>query len=143
MKEIARIASLYAVFAFIATVVNLATQVVVIWAYQGPYAIGISILVGTGAGLPVKYVLEKQHIFEFPTVNLAHDSRLFVIYSFTGVFTTALFWSIEYLFHWLFATDVMRYLGGAIGLTLGYVIKYRLDKRYVFVARASGTAEAI
>lgn len=26
----------------------------------------------------------------------------------------------------------MRYLGGAIGLTLGSYIKYNLDKRFVF-----------
>jgi hypothetical protein len=26
----------------------------------------------------------------------------------------------------------MRYVGGCIGLAIGYVIKYRLDKRYVF-----------
>jgi len=36
----------------------------------------------------------------------------------------------------------MRYLGGAIGLTLGYVIKYRLDKRFVFVTRKPSTAQA-
>jgi hypothetical protein len=26
----------------------------------------------------------------------------------------------------------MRYLGGIIGLAIGYLTKYRLDKRYVF-----------
>ena len=26
----------------------------------------------------------------------------------------------------------MRYLGGVIGLMIGYIIKYQLDKRYVF-----------
>lgn len=57
------------------------------------------------------------------------------LYTFTGVFTTALFWGIEFGFQSLFGTDAMRYLGGAIGLTLGYIIKYRLDKRFVFVPR--------
>jgi hypothetical protein len=28
----------------------------------------------------------------------------------------------------------MRYLGGLIGLAIGYWTKYRLDKRYVFRA---------
>jgi hypothetical protein len=26
----------------------------------------------------------------------------------------------------------MRYLGGIIGLAIGYLMKYRLDRRYVF-----------
>jgi len=143
VRGVARIAILYAIFAAIATAVNLMSQATVIWLYGGPHAIEISILVGTAAGLPVKYVLEKQHIFEFPTVDLMHDGKLFVIYSFTGVFTTALFWGIEYVFHLLFSTDAMRYLGGAIGLTLGYVLKYRLDKRYVFVGSKPETAQAI
>jgi putative flippase GtrA len=108
----------------------------VIWVYQGLYAVPLSILVGTAVGLPIKYVLEKRHIFAFESDNLAHDGRLFVLYTVMGVFTTAIFWGVEYAFHRIFGTDVMRYLGGIIGLTLGYVIKYFLDKRFVFVNRA-------
>jgi len=142
MKPVAHIALLYAVFSAIATVANLGTQAIVIWLYEDAYAVEISILVGTATGLPIKYVLEKRHIFEFTADNLAHDGKLFFLYSFMGIFTTALFWGIEYAFHWMFGTDAMRYLGGAIGLTLGYVIKYRLDKRYVFVTRSSTEREA-
>lgn len=60
---------------------------------------------------------------------------MFMLYTVMGVATTALFWGIEYGFHLAFGTDAMRYLGGVIGLTLGYIIKYQLDKRYVFVSR--------
>ena len=67
--------------------------------------------------------------------NLAHDGRMFMLYSGMGVLTTLLFWGVEYAFHLVFGTDTMRYLGGAIGLTAGYVIKYHLDKRFVFVAQ--------
>lgn len=142
MKSVARLAVLYAVFAAIATAVNIGFQALVIWVYQGPYAVPLSILVGTAAGLPVKYVLEKRHIFGFQSDNLAHDGRLFVLYTFMGVFTTALFWGIEYAFHLIFGTDAMRYLGGVIGLTLGYVIKYHLDKRFVFVSRTTASPGA-
>ena len=131
----ARIAMLYAVFAVIATVVNIGGQALVIWLYQGAYAVPLSILVGTAVGLPVKYVLEKRHIFSFAADNLAHDGRMFALYSFMGIFTTALFWGVEWAFHATFGTDAMRYLGGAIGLSLGYAIKYHLDKRFVFVKR--------
>lgn len=132
MKGVARIAVLYAVFALIAIAVNIGCQAMVIWVYKGPFAIQLSVLVGTGAGLPVKYVLEKRHIFGFESKNLAHDGRVFMLYTFMGVFTTALFWGIEYGFHATFGTDTMRYVGGAVGLTIGNIIKYHLDKRYVF-----------
>lgn len=135
MKQVARIASLYAVVAVLATAANLLTQMAVVWAYSGPYAIELSVLAGTAAGLPVKYLLEKRHIFEFEAESLKHDGQLFFLYSFLGVFTTAIFWGTELAFQWFFGTDLMRYVGGAIGLTMGYVIKYHLDKRFVFVDR--------
>ena len=132
MKGVVRLAVLYAVFALIAIAVNIGCQAMVIWIYKGPFAIQLSVLIGTVAGLPVKYVLEKRHIFGFESKNLAHDGRVFMLYTFMGVFTTALFWSIEWGFHMAFKTDVMRYVGGAVGLTIGNIIKYHLDKRYVF-----------
>jgi putative flippase GtrA len=132
MKGVARLAMLYALFALIAICVNIGCQALVIWLYQGMYAVPLSVLVGTAAGLPVKYVLEKRHIFGFESKSLAHDGQTFMLYTFMGVFTTALFWGIEYAFHVMFQTDGMRYLGGAIGLTVGNIIKYHLDKHYVF-----------
>lgn len=132
MKGVARLAVLYAVFALIAIAVNIGCQALVIWIYKGVFAIQLSVLVGTAAGLPVKYVLEKRHIFGFESKTLAHDGRVFMLYTFMGVFTTALFWGIEYGFHAAFGTDTMRYVGGAVGLTIGNFIKYHLDKRYVF-----------
>jgi putative flippase GtrA len=135
MKSVARIAGLYAVFAALATAVNIGSQALVIWSYHGVYVVPLSILVGTAAGLPLKYVLEKRYIFSFAADNLAHDGRMFAVYSFMGVFTTALFWAVEWAFHAAFSTDAMRYLGGVIGLSLGYAIKYHLDKRFVFVKR--------
>ena len=137
VKSVSRIAVLYAVFAAFGTVVNIGSQALVIWFYHGPYAVPLSILVGTAAALPVKYVLEKRHIFSFESDNLAHDGKMFALYSFIGVFTTALFWGVEFAFHHLLGTDAMRYLGGVIGLSLGYIIKYHLDKRFVFVKRSA------
>ncbi len=134
MTGITRIAVFYAIFALLASLANLATQAFVVLVYHGPWAIQISIAAGTLAGLPLKYVLEKRFIFAFAADSLSHDGRMFVLYSFMGVFTTALFWMTEWAFHIAFETDLMRYTGGAIGLTLGYVIKYQLDKRFVFVA---------
>ena len=133
-KTAVSIAVLYTLFAAFSTVINIGTQMLSIWAYNGPYSVEVSILIGTAAGLPLRYLLEKRYIFAFKSNNIAHDGQLFVLYSFMGVFTTAIFWGVEYAFHLIFATDTMRYVGGVIGLAIGFYVKYQLDKKYVFVS---------
>lgn len=133
-KTAISIAALYSLFAAFSTAINIGAQMLSIWAYTGPYAVEVSILIGTAAGLPLRYLLEKRYIFAFTSNNIAHDGQLFVLYSFMGVFTTAIFWSVEYAFHLVFATDTMRYVGGMIGLAIGFYVKYQLDKKFVFVS---------
>ncbi|MEO0574373.1 MAG: GtrA family protein [Pseudomonadota bacterium] len=128
------IATLYSAFALLSMGINLGCQMLSIHWYVGAYAVEVSILVGTLAGLPLRYALEKRYIFAFKSNGVAHDGWLFVLYSFMGVFTTLIFWGVEYAFHVIFATDVMRYIGGAIGLAIGFFVKYQLDKRFVFVS---------
>lgn len=128
-----RIAVLYLLFAVMATLANLAAQAGALLVYRGPWAISGSVLIGTFVGLVIKYVLDKRHIFKFQTRHAAHDARTFVLYTLMGVLTTAVFWGVEAAFHVCFAgDDLMRYLGGAIGLGIGYLVKYQLDKRFVF-----------
>jgi putative flippase GtrA len=137
MKVAARIALIYALVSGLATVANIATQAAVVALYSGPWAIQLSVLLGTATGFPIKYVLEKKHVFDFQADNLAHDTRLFILYGFMSVFTTLIFWGVEWAFQVVFETDAMRYLGGAIGLTVGSFIKYHLDKRFVFKQEAA------
>lgn len=132
----ASVAVLYVILALLGTAANLGAQMATLWAYAGPYAVEISILVGTVIAFPLKYVLEKRYIFRFKADNLAHDGRLFVLYTWFSVITTVIFWGTEYAFHLMFGSDAMRYLGGALGLAIGYTLKYRLDKRFVFVTAA-------
>ena len=141
-----RLPLLYGFFAVIAMASNLAAQALVMYFDNNSHAMLLSMLVGTGIGLVTKYILDKRYIFIFKAENLAHDGRLFLLYSVMGIVTTALFWIIEYGFHWIFATELMRYIGGAIGLIMGYLIKYRLDKQFVFVNKnpnVSRAAEAL
>lgn len=132
-----RVASLYSLFAAVSTAINIAAQMLSVWVYSGLYFIEASILFGTIAGLPLRYVLEKRFIFKFRSQDIAHDGRLFVTYSMMGVVTTLIFWGTEYAFHLIYGSDFMRYFGGVIGLMIGYAIKYQLDKKYVFVTRLS------
>jgi putative flippase GtrA len=121
---------------------NLVAQALVMYFYFNSHAILLSMLVGTGVGLITKYILDKRHIFAFKSENLVHDGKLFFLYSLMGIFTTTLFWIMEYGFQWIFATEPMRYIGGAIGLIIGYLIKYHLDKQFVFVDKGPNTPKA-
>ncbi|MEM6405633.1 MAG: GtrA family protein [Pseudomonadota bacterium] len=133
-KTSVSIALFYTLFAMFSTAINIGTQMLSVWAYAGPYAIEVSILIGTAAGLPLRYFLEKRYIFAFKSNNMVHDGQLFVLYSFIGVLTTAIFWGVEYTFYLIYKTDTMRYIGGVIGLAIGFYIKYQLDKKFVFVS---------
>ena len=130
----------YAVFAAIAIACNFGVQLLVISIYSGDFSIPLSILFGTLAGLPVKYLLDKRYIFRFVAKNLKHDTKLFVLYSVLAVVTTLIFWIAELSFQAIFNSEVMRFVGGALGLTVGYVVKYALDKRFVFIDELEGRA---
>ena len=127
-----KLAAKYAIYALIATAANIGAQDLVVRAYHGTGAIVASVAMGTGVGLAIKYLLDKRYISRFRAANVAHDTRTFALYTAMGLATTVIFWGFEFGFHHLFATREMRYLGGVIGLAIGYVAKYHLDKRYVF-----------
>lgn len=129
-----KLALSYAIFALIATAANIGAQDLLIRAYRGGFNLVVSVIAGTGAGLAVKYILDKRYIFRFRTRSVADNARTFGLYIGTGAVTTAVFWAFEFGFHYLFRTMEMRYLGGIVGLSIGYFIKYQFDKRYVFVA---------
>ena len=139
-KTATKIAVLYTLFAVLSTAINIGSQMLSIWIYKGPLSVEISIFVGTAMGLPLRYFLEKRYIFNFTSKNLVHEGKLFVFYSAMGVITTLIFWGTEYAFHLIYDTDFMRYLGGIIGLSIGFYVKYQLDKKYVFV---NSTNEAV
>ena len=131
-----KLALTYALLAMIATATNIGAQDLTVRLYSGAYAVLLSVAVGTGVGLIVKYVLDKRYIFRFRAKNVAHDSRTFVLYTLMGLATTVIFWGFEFGFNAVFQTKEMRYLGGVIGLAIGYLTKYHLDKRYVFRTEA-------
>jgi len=122
----------YALLAMIATVANIGAQELMIQGYSGAFGVLLSVVVGTGVGLVVKYVLDKRYIFRFRARNAVHDTHVFALYSLMGLATTVVFWGFEFGFNHIFETKEMRYVGGVIGLVIGYLVKYQLDKRYVF-----------
>ncbi|MGZ4995160.1 MAG: GtrA family protein [Methylobacter sp.] len=129
-----KLAITYTAFAIIATIANIATQDITIHIYAGVYPVMLSVTAGTAAGLILKYILDKRYIFRFQTRNITHNSKIFVLYTLMGIITTMIFWCFEFGFNHFFQTKQMRYFGGVIGLAIGYIVKYRLDKRFVFRA---------
>lgn len=122
----------YSLFALISTIANIGSQDIVTRLYSGVYSVSLSVLVGTAIGLLVKYILDKKYIFRFQIKNFSHETQTFVLYAIVGVVTTGVFWGLEFLFDVIFQVKKMRYLGGILGLTIGYAVKYFLDKKFVF-----------
>lgn len=131
------IAIKYSFFAALATLANLLAQEISFSIYVGPYSIYLAMAFGTLTGLITKYLLDKKYIFAFKTRSAHENVKTFIGYGMTGVVTTLLFWGFELGFDALIGGKTARYLGAIIGLAIGYGVKYRLDKRYVFLPQES------
>jgi putative flippase GtrA len=122
----------YGAFAVAATLANLAAQRAVLGARDDATGFAAAVAAGTLVGLALKYVLDKRWIFHDRATGLAAHGHRFTLYAATGAVTTALFWSTESVFWLIWGSDLMREAGAVLGLAVGYVIKYRLDRRFVF-----------
>jgi putative flippase GtrA len=122
---------IYLAGALVATLGNVASQEVV-WRLLGGTGLYYSMIAGTGVGLLIKYIWDKRLIFAYRPASATHDFMTFLLYAAMGIATTAIFWAVELAFWYTFQTTTMRYVGGVIGLGIGYWAKYRLDKRFVF-----------
>lgn len=126
----------YLLFAVMAILANLLVQRIVFASWQGPETVVIAIGFGTIAGLLVKYWLDARWIFYAtrPRSEMAQFGR----YSMTGVATTLVFWGCEGLGWYLSGDHMIRELSAIVGLSIGYVLKYQLDKRFVFSTQPTG-----
>ena len=126
------IAAKYALFAGISTLLNLAAQYLSFGLYVGVGSLYIAMFFGTLAGLLSKYILDKKFIFYHTPTSRMDDTRKFLMYSMMGIFTTIPFFATEMFFDYFFGHEGAKYLGAVIGLSIGYVTKYFLDKKFVF-----------
>jgi putative flippase GtrA len=125
----------YAAFAVVATVANLAIQRAVLQFGETGVHFAAAVGAGTIVGLVIKYVLDKRWIFFDVETGVKNHSRKFSLYTAMGLVTTAIFWGTETAFWLIWQTDMMRELGAVLGLSVGYVVKYNLDRRFVFTHR--------
>jgi len=127
------IAIKYTIFAVISTLFNLLFQYFSFLSYTGFGSLYVAMLLGTLVGLVAKYILDKKFIFYHTSIDKKDNTKKFALYSLIGVFTTIIFWGTEIAFDMLFQDPNAKYLGAFIGLSIGYIIKYFLDKKYVFI----------
>jgi len=123
----------YSIFALISTLFNLLFQYISFLIYNNIGSLYIAMFLGTLAGLISKYILDKKFIFYHKPKDKKDDAKKFALYSLMGVFTTIIFWGTEITFYKIFDDSNAKYLGAVIGLSIGYIIKYFLDKKFVFI----------
>jgi len=122
----------YMGFAVLATLANLTTQRLVLLTGDAPSIYAAALAAGTLVGLVLKYLLDKRWIFNEPARGLRADAQQFTAYTTMGLVTTAIFWGVETAFWWIWGTDLMREIGAILGLSVGYIAKFFLDRHYVF-----------
>ncbi|HDY90164.1 MAG TPA: GtrA family protein [bacterium] len=122
----------YSLFAVVSTIINLLVQFLALLLYSAELSLYLAMFVGTSAGLVAKYILDKKYVFHHVTKGKKDDVKKFILYSFFGIFTTSIFWGMEIAFDIIFQHSSAKFLGATLGLSIGYIIKYFLDKKYVF-----------
>jgi|SRR6185312_9285764 len=125
----------YAVFAAASASINLAIQWLSFHLYRGPGEYIVGVFAGTATGLLSKYALDKFWIFGDRSVSVIENTYRLGYYTLTGVVTTTIFWGTETAFA-LIGNQAMRYVGAILGLSIGYGLKFHLDRRYVFRAKS-------
>ena len=122
----------YILFAIFATTANLLTQRIILSFSKTTFFFFIAISLGTLIGLIIKFFLDKTFIFLDKSKDFKKVGQKFSLYSSNGILSTIIFWGIESIFWIIWKTESMREIGAIVGLSIGYIMKYQLDKKYVF-----------
>ncbi len=123
---------LYILFAIVATIANLCTQRVVLSFNNTNLFFLFALFIGTLVGLLIKFFLDKNWIFFDSAKGFKSQGKKFGRYTAMGIFSTIIFWGTETIFWFIWQKDNIREFGALLGLSIGYIIKYKLDKRFVF-----------
>ena len=122
----------YTAFAILATAANLATQRVILQDEMNAPYFAAAVGAGTLVGLVIKYLCDKRWIFYDIETGVKNHSRKFPLYTAMGIVTTAIFWGTETMFWLIWQTPERREVGAVLGLVVGYIGKYKLDRSFVF-----------
>ncbi|MFW9991129.1 MAG: GtrA family protein [Candidatus Odinarchaeota archaeon] len=95
---------------------------------------GLALVSGTLVGFIFKFIVDKWIIFRDrlkEDETLAETGKQITKYFGFAIFTTIIFWGTEGLFYLLLGEE-WYLIGGVIGLSIGYTVKFILDRQYVF-----------
>ena len=121
----------YILFAMLAIIANIFFQFLTFTLINYEYELYLAIFNGTILGMILKYYLDKNYVFNY-VKNKFENKNIFFLYILTSILTTIIFWLTEIWFKFNVNLQYSEYLGALIGLTLGYSLKYLLDKHLVF-----------
>lgn len=130
----------YASFAGVPKIANIANRHVVLRFGEtgGRFAAALG---GPGiVDLAIIYLLDRRRIFYGVETDVKHYSREFSLYLVLALITTAIFWRTETAFWLIWQTNFTAKLGAVLGLLVGCVVKYDLDRRFVFTDRHLATS---
>lgn len=125
---------IYSIIVVFSSLVNIFFQRMTLEIY--PSLLVLAMLMGTGTGFLAKYLLDAKFIFKYRPKSLNDQVKVATKYGLMSVFTTLIFWGTELSFHHFVPMPESALWGAALGLTIGNLIKYRLDKKYVFTTEA-------
>lgn len=121
----------YAATAVLSVLANLIAQEVT--TREMPHAhLMLSIVVGTLVGFFIKYVVDKTWTFRERYTTPLGEAQRITLSGLFSVLTTLIFWAFELGFYAIWQTDFAKYLGAVLGLSIGYILKFWLDRHHVF-----------
>ena len=132
MRRAREVVVRYIAFAVLASLANLAAQRLVLAMLGGSGRYALAMLAGVLASMALRYPLDKDFIFKDRAGGLATHGRQVVLYGMMSIVSTTIFIGFETAFLMAWHTETMREAGAAIGLAVSYMVKYRLDRRFVF-----------
>jgi putative flippase GtrA len=147
-KSVTRQAVLYFSFAVLVIVLNLIIQKLhmdflspwicsqVSWQFVQTFycpesgRVLVGSVLGVGVSYIVKFILDKFIVFQKRSRDLKQTSKEFIKYFLFAILTTLINIGGQYLLYWAFSIDYI--IAGFISLAIGYIVKFLLDRKYVF-----------
>ncbi len=96
--------------------------------YDGRVLVGS--LLGVGVSYIVKFFLDKFIVFKKKDTQFKQTSKEFIKYFLFAIFTTVINVGGQYLLMNLFLIDYV--IAAIVPLAIGYIVKFLLDRKYVF-----------
>ncbi len=79
-----------------------------------------------------KYIADKKYVYKYE-IEKMYDKKSLVFYLIFSLFTTFLFFVVELFFIFVLKDiEFKKEIGATLGLLIGYIIKFILDKNITF-----------